>query len=399
MTRLSLAIVVKDEEESLPRCLESVQGIVDEMVVLDTGSSDRTVEIAKDLGAKVEFFEWVDDFAIARNYGLEFVTGEWVLVLDADEVLVPEAVEPLLSAIADPDNLVVNLIRQEVGAVQSPYSLVSRVFRNHPDVKFTRPYHSLVDDTVAELQAKEPHWKIADLPQVGMLHYGYSPKAIAALNKTERAKRAMEKFYNEHPTDPYVCAKLGAIYLQLDRREEGLKLLETGLINADKNPHLIYELNYHLGNAYRSQDPNGAVNYYQMALKQKLLPPLKLGAYNNLGSLLVAGQEHEMAVQAYDQVLKIDPTFAIGYYNKGLALRGIGDFKGAIAAYQKTIELVPDYPWAYQNWGVALLKLGQVDESYEKFERAITLHDAQNNPQEAQRLRDGLRSMGWKGNV
>ncbi|NEQ17165.1 MAG: glycosyltransferase family 2 protein, partial [Moorea sp. SIO3E2] len=77
-------MIVKDEEESLPQCLSSVKDVVDEMVVLDTGSTDRTIEVAQSYGARVYQFEWCNDFAAARNQALKYVQGEWVLVLDAD---------------------------------------------------------------------------------------------------------------------------------------------------------------------------------------------------------------------------------------------------------------------------------------------------------------------------
>lgn len=82
---ISLAMIVKNEEKYLDRCLKSAAHMVDEIVVVDTGSTDRTIEIASRYGAKIFHFEWIDDFAAARNYSLEHVTGDWVLVLDADQ--------------------------------------------------------------------------------------------------------------------------------------------------------------------------------------------------------------------------------------------------------------------------------------------------------------------------
>ena len=85
--RISLCMIVKDEEEMLPRCLESVRGAVDEIIVVDTGSSDRSVDIAREYGASVVEFAWCEDFAAARNAGLERASGDWILFLDADEAL------------------------------------------------------------------------------------------------------------------------------------------------------------------------------------------------------------------------------------------------------------------------------------------------------------------------
>ncbi len=87
MPRLSLCMIVQNEAAFLPGCLASVTELVDEIVIADTGSTDNTVEIATKAGAKVIPIEWQDDFAAARNQALAQVTGDWVLVLDADETL------------------------------------------------------------------------------------------------------------------------------------------------------------------------------------------------------------------------------------------------------------------------------------------------------------------------
>src|SRR5262249_30962404 len=87
MPRVSLCMIVRDEEANLPRCLRSAADLVDEMVVVDTGSADGTREFARRLGARVVDFAWVDSFAAARNASLDHATGEWIFWLDADEYL------------------------------------------------------------------------------------------------------------------------------------------------------------------------------------------------------------------------------------------------------------------------------------------------------------------------
>lgn len=176
--KLSLCMIVKNEEATLADCLNSVKDVVDEMVVLDTGSTDRTVEIAQEFGAKVYFFEWCNDFAIARNQALGMVTGDWVLVLDADEKLKPEIAPVITQAIQKDDCILINLIRHEIGAAQSPYSMVSRLFRHHPEVYFTHPYHAMVDDSIVQLLEKEPNWQILELAEVAISHEGYTEQAI-----------------------------------------------------------------------------------------------------------------------------------------------------------------------------------------------------------------------------
>ena len=86
---MSLTMIVRDEEGNIGNCLESVRGLFDEIVVLDTGSKDRTIEIARSYGARVFDFVWVDDFAAARNAALARATGDYAFWLDADDVLEP----------------------------------------------------------------------------------------------------------------------------------------------------------------------------------------------------------------------------------------------------------------------------------------------------------------------
>ena len=394
MTRLSLCTIVKNEEQSLPKCLETVRDLVDDIVILDTGSTDKTVEIAEQFGAKVHYFEWCNDFAIARNEALRYVEGEWVLVLDADEALNPAIAPQLKQVIASDDNLVVNLIRQEVGAAQSPYSLVSRLFRRHRDIKFTRPYHALIDDSVREILTKEPQWRVINLEEVAILHYGYQAEAINSLDKYTRARVMMEKFLATHPHDPYVCSKLGALYLQSGSVKTGIKFLKQGLKSNLADPPVLFELYYSLGNAYnRKLDYERAKKQYQKAIEQPILPILKIGAYNNLGSLLLNLGNLQEARQALLQTIKLDPNFALGYYNLGMVLKSMGQTDKAIAAYQKAIELNPNYAPAYQNLGVVFYKTGNMKESIETFQRAIALYEGQ-NPQLARELRQNLKGIG-----
>ena len=274
MSTISLCLIAKDEETRLPACLQSVKGIVDEIIVLDTGSIDETVAIAHQFKAKVRTFEWNDDFAAARNVSLDYATGDWILVLDADEQLVDGAETAIREAISSENGLVVNLLRQEVGAAQSPYSSVSRLFRNHPSLRFNRPYHAMIDDSVTELLHNEPHWQILEIPTVTIRHDGYQSEAIAQHNKLERARAAMETFLAAHPQDAYVCSKLGALYVQMGEVKKGQQLLEQGLksiTTTGKGDVVIaYELHYHLGIAYRGQQQ---LDKAQFHYEQALCPP------------------------------------------------------------------------------------------------------------------------------
>ena len=394
MGKICLCMIVKNEEKNLESSINSAKNLVDEIVVLDTGSTDNTVNIAEEMGAKVNYFSWCNDFAKARNEALKFVESEWILVLDADEQLNPKVIPDIQKNIESDNTLVINLVRQEIGADQSPYSLVSRLFRKHPEIKFNHPYHGMIDDSVGELLKREKHWQIVNLASLAIFHYGYQPETIAALDKYTKAREAMEGFLERNPADPYTCSKLGALYVQIGKIQEGIKLIKRGLkLNTAEAP-LLFELHYHLGNAYNKQGKfEPAVKQYQKAIAQPILPQLKLGAYNNLGSLLQGIGDLENAEKLYQTTLKIDPNFAVGYYNLGMIWKARGNLVEAIAAYQEAIKINPDYAFAYQNLGVVFLKIGKMPESIAAFQKAIDLHQSQ-NPLEAERLRQGLKELG-----
>jgi tetratricopeptide (TPR) repeat protein len=387
-------MIVKDEEASLPKCLESVRGVVDEIVILDTGSQDQTIAIAQQFGAQVHSLPWPNDFSVARNAALKHVHGDWVLVLDADEVLLPQIVPLIRQAIQSEQLLLVNLLRQEVGAAQTPYSLVSRLFRNHPQIYFSRPYHELVDESVVQIQQQQPHWQVGYIPQAAILHYGYQPQAIASRNKNQRARTLMAEFLKTHPNDAYICAKLGALYLHEGQVQQSLETLQQGLRATPTEASVLYELHYHLGMAEAQRGQvSEAVAQFQLAIQQAIPDLLKLGAYNNWGSLLQDLGQFTAAKNLFEHVVMLDPNFAIGHFNLGIALRALGNLAGAIASYQRALQLQPDYAEAHQNLGVALLKLGRVPESLAAFQQAIALLEV-SNPQSAQQLRQGLAEMG-----
>lgn len=394
MLHLSLCMIVKNEELTLPRCLASVRDVVDEMVILDTGSTDRTIALGREWGAQVYQTTWQNDFAAARNQALQYVQGEWVLVLDGDEVLLPEVIPTLKQLIQRDALLVVNLLRQELGASQTPYSLVSRLFRRHPDLHFSRPYHEWIDPSVEDLRRREPEWQIGFLSQVAIAHTGYRSNVILEKNKMERARQIMAAYLAEHPEDTYLCSKLGGLYLQMGEVQRGLQLLQQGLAADPAESTVRYEIHYHLGLAYTElAQLTVAATHYQLALAEPLPDLVKLAAYLNWGNLLKDQGDVLGAETQYRRVVELAPDFAPGYYNLGLVGNAKKDYPGAIAAYEQAIHLQPNYAHAHQNLGIVLLKIGRVADSLAAFRRAINLLEDQ-NPLEAGQLRRGLAELG-----
>ncbi|MCP9809927.1 glycosyltransferase [Cyanobium sp. HWJ4-Hawea] len=391
---LSLSMIVRDEAERIEGCLASVAGFVDEMVLLDTGSLDDTVAIAQRCGAVVHHLAWPGDFAPARNAALEHLSGDWVLVLDADEQLQEAAKAPLQELMADPELLVINLLRFEQGALQSPYSSVSRLFRRHPALGWSRPYHSMIDDSVIALLEREPHWRVVDCPVPALVHDGYRPELLAAGQKAARLRQAMEADLAARPGDPYACAKLGSLEVGEGNLRRGLELLELGLTHCPAEAHPErYELLLHLGIALAPTDPQRAAELYQRALALPLPPRLLLAALLNLAALLLEAGQPAPAAQLCRQATQAAPEVALGWYNLGIAERQRGDVAGAIAAYGRVLELDPNHASAQQNLGVALLVRGDIEGARSGLRRAIQLLKEQNRHDEAAALQQQAGAM------
>ncbi len=385
---LSLSMIVRDEAERLAACLRSVQGFVDEMVVVDTGSSDDTVAIAEGLGATVHRIDWPGDFAPARNQALQWVSGDWVLVLDADEQLRPEAREPMRQLMEQPELLLVNLLRQELGALQSPYSNVSRLFRRHPAIRWSRAYHSLVDDSVAALRQREPHWRIADCSTPALLHDGYRPELLSAGNKAARLRAAMEAELLARPDDPYACAKLGSLEVAEGQAQRGIALLRRGLQHCPASAHPErYELLLHLAMAEAEREPAAAIALYRQALVTPLAPRLTLAARLNLAALLLHQDQLEDAEELCRQATTVAPEIGLGWFNLGVIRRRRGDLGSALEAYRQAAALSPDHAETQQNLAVALLLGGDIIGARQGFRQAIQLLLLQGRRDEAEQLR------------
>ena len=384
---LSLSMIVRNEAERIAACLESVRGFADELVVLDTGSSDATVAIAERCGAVVHQLAWPGDFAPARNEALRHVSGEWVLVLDADEQLLAEAREPLRQLMARPDLLLINLLRFERGARQSPYSNVSRLFRRHPALRWSGAYHAMVDDSVAALLQAEPSWRVADCPVPALLHDGYRPELLASGSKARRLRQAMEAELARNPGDPYACAKLGSLEVSEGNRERGVALLEQGLARCPAEAHAErYELLLHLALAPSDHGPQRAIELYRQALEIPLPPRLTLAARLNLAQLLLAGGDGAGATALVEAACSAAPELALVWFHRGVVERQRGRLAEAIGAYRQAASLDPQAADTQQNLAVCLLLGGDIPGARNGFSRAIALLQQQGRSQEAEAL-------------
>ncbi len=377
-------------------CLDSVKDFVDEIVVLDTGSSDGTVAIAEAAGARVEKLPWPGDFAPARNAALKFVNGDWVLVLDADEQLLPRCIPELKSYMLMQDILLVNLLRYEQGSTMTPYSNVSRLFRRHPSVKWDRPYHSIVDDSVNQILKEEPYWRVVNCKEPALIHYGYQPDIIANRNKANRLREAMEDWLADNPDDPYASAKLGALEVSEGAIDKGLNLLKKGLVKVGKrreNSVQRYELLLNLGIALSGIDTSAAIAAYREAISLEMDDRIQIGAELNLAALLMNQGDVDEAIVLTSHVTIRAPEIALAWYNLGLMHRMKGSLDQAIKAYSRAISIDPSHPETLQNLALAKLLNGDIVSAREYFQRALLMYKQQSRTTEGNILSEKIRGI------
>jgi hypothetical protein len=212
---LAAFLIVRDEETLLGGCLASIEPWVGEICVLDTGSRDATLDIARSFGAKVESFTWREDFAAARNASLTMSSAPWALVIDADERLIAETGPALSRAIAAPDKLAYYVTREDLRPRGPPDCLaVARLFRNREDIRFRRPVHEGIMDDLVELGAGA----LVD-SGVRLAHLGYLPEVLRKQDKHARNLRILAQRLRDAPDDLYNAYKF-AVTLPASAREQ-----------------------------------------------------------------------------------------------------------------------------------------------------------------------------------
>lgn len=250
--RLSQCMIVKNEEMNIERALSWGREMMWEQIVVDTGSTDRTVEIAERMGAKVYHFSWIDDFAAAKNYAIEQAEGDWIAFLDADEYLSPEDVKKLPAMLSKLSKdgyhaLVASWIQVEGGEVfqkdgegglgwreslradgSRGISLAGtqiRFFCRRPDLRYRGRIHEKLYLEKGELRPWDGSREIS------ILHTGYTDSEMETKNKVERNIALVKKELEARPDDYQMMTYLGDSYFQQKKLEESAYWYEQAVLH------------------------------------------------------------------------------------------------------------------------------------------------------------------------
>lgn len=353
---LSACVIARNEEDYLPRCLLSLEAAADEVVLIDTGSSDRTLEIAHGLGARVFRQEWNGDYSRSRNLALDFARGDWVLVLDADEELVREDVRSLRDLLReDKDAYLLTLLqisKDGYGQEGAKAAHGLRLFRNAD----SRRYRGRVSE---ELPYEDMR---VGFSSVRIINHRKSARSMPASRKLGRIRR-LEQWVAESPRDSLGHYYLGNEYVSSDEWEAAVEHLRTawellGEGQSGHGPHLLRNLAIGLRNQARHEE---ALEYLrQGAVAYRGYPDLEyLEAVIRLDreEYLLARECFSACLENKDPKRDYDSWAGIGGY---LSWRGVGVCNRALGEEDEAVRAFESALRGHPQDSYSLLQLGEI---------------------------------------
>jgi glycosyltransferase involved in cell wall biosynthesis len=363
-------MIVKNEEKYLARCLASLKPVVDEIIIVDTGSTDATRDIAEVFGAKVFDYEWNDDFAAARNHSLEKASGDWILVMDADEVVATQDHEKILKLLRkSKSNRLAFMVmtrnytnqynivgwepnikqypKEEAGAGWIPSEKV-RLFPNNRAIRFEYPVHEVIGPSLAmnNIQIKSCRFHVH--------HYGKLDEDNERQKDEQYYKIGMEKL-SLSQNDPIAIREMAIQAAKLGKHEESTMLWKR-LIGIQ---------------------PNNARCYISLA-----------SSYGNLK------QYHE-AKEASLKAVKIDPNLKEGYLNLGMSELHLGNFAKAEKIFNQIANKDRNFISATILLGSSQLCRGNIEKGIKTLQSLKGKSAWDNLPHAIQNLVESIGAAGW----
>jgi glycosyltransferase involved in cell wall biosynthesis len=363
--KISLCAIVKNEEAFIRAYLENALKFVDEIIIVDTGSTDKTIEIIESFNPKIKLFrtEWHDDFSRARNESLKHASGDWILILDPDERLELKDEQLLRKLVALPKNDNEARVYSFKQIHYYDEELISAVqyrdtfFENHKGIVYTRPIHEHIIAGNPDFTLSRAHIKGVDI-----LHYGNIKKVRDNKQKQQRNLKILEKGHRENPEDIYNIYYLASNYYELEMYDEALsciaKGLESGLKIQSIDTALLLNFYRILSSIYLENHLYDNLLELSVQVDSKFIqhPEILL----NIGIAAYKKDDYELARHYFDQGLQNNnennyPLFLIvnnfvnekiNYY-RGLVYLGENKIEDAMEAFFNSA--LNNNPEAYQE--------------------------------------------------
>ncbi len=305
---LSLCMIVKDEEQNIGECLKSAQGLADEIIITDTGSTDKTIEIAQSYGAKIEHIEWNKDFSAARNYSISKATSRWIIWLDADDRLPQKTVVELRKKLSQEiPNKVFSLVvcnSANEGKTGTKFSQI-RVFPNNPKISFEGKIHEQILPSVRKLKLIEERLLLE------VFHTGYADPALLKEKQTRNLALFNEEYPDPMKMNPNAMYHYAVSYEIIEDYENALVWFKNAMEKAKKEhyddffeiliPQSIAGILERLGKT------DEAMDYLNSSLKAD---PYYEPSISKKASLLVKLGQNEEAIKYYGYLASFIPKIS-----------------------------------------------------------------------------------------
>lgn len=385
---ISLCMIVKNEERFLEQALRSVFDVVDEIVVVDTGSTDRTIEIAKSFGATVIEREWRNDFAWARNQSLAPATMRWIMFMDADEELMVQSKPALLQLKQAPAYRTAAWVRvynksdDYLGTGEMSHALI-RIFPNDPEIRFRGMIHEFatVGDDPAGLQAVTT--------PIGIVHHGYVKEIVESRDKGARNMAIVRAAAEAEPEEPYHWFNLGTTAFLVNDFEAARDALERmrELVGTQKRGFVPNALAV-LAETYCDKlgDPVKGEEVSRAAL---VVSPHYANAHFQLGKALVAQERYSEAREAYEaaiddgkyvaQQFVVDDQVPIWKAHSEIGSSYVAEKNDekALEWFDRGLKNAPKAEPLHLNRAKALERLGRIDEAIEAYRCVHEMHGSE----------------------
>jgi glycosyltransferase involved in cell wall biosynthesis len=322
---ISLCVITKNEENNIKRCLECVSDILFEKIVVDTGSADKTIEIAKNMGATVYDFEWIDDFSAARNFAISKAKGDWIVFLDADEHIESSQMELLekLINLAIKENKecivskLINYIPDSNKKNMQSITTTVRVFKNDKNLRYFGAIHEMLRPI------KNRQLRALDASESFIVyHSGYANEEVKRKDKSNRNLTLLFKELKRNPNNILTLFYIGESLMINHKFEEAVSYLEKSkelLKNQMKNNHpLLYKIycNLLICTVRRNFEFKQFQRFYKEANEFDRECP---DFYFYIGKKLYTIGEYERAVEYYELCFNKISSFNYNFESKVLS--------------------------------------------------------------------------------
>jgi glycosyltransferase involved in cell wall biosynthesis len=346
--QISACVIVKNEAENISTCLESVQKIVQQIVVVDTGSTDNTMELAKIYDAEIYQYEWNNDFSAAKNFALTKAKGDWIIFLDADEYISTDTVMNVPDLIKKYgklcDGFMSHMSNIDVDKENKLIDefFVTRIFRHDSNIRFVGAVHEQLYH-----KKRKNRWYQIEKSDLEFLHTGYSSSRVR--RKCERNLKLLQAQLAENPNDVDLYRYLADSYYGLEDYDQAIKYARKDLATGRK------EISY-ASRSYRVLLNSLQLTQADFTEQEKVIVeamkafPLLPDFYAEYGLLYFNRGQYDRAEALFEKAFELDATYndmetslfrnkiTLTYLILGKLYEYKNNYAKAIEAYQKILE-------------------------------------------------------------